>query len=76
MRRGYRCVRFLFVQTDATEAQDKKSHKAIMDDKSISVPGSTQVFRCPQVRAELTFGLAVYFPLVVASLDSSVPPTT
>ena len=64
---GCRCLRFLFVQTDATEAEDKKSHKAIMDDKSISVPGSIQVFRCPQVRVELVFVLALYFPLVGAS---------
>eukprot|EP00752_Nemacystus_decipiens_P002132 g2033.t1 len=35
-------------RTDATEAEDKKCHKAIMDDTSKSVTGAIQVFRCPK----------------------------
>eukprot|EP00903_Cladosiphon_okamuranus_P012982 g12115.t2 len=35
-------------RTDKTEAEDKRAHKAIMDDTSIDVPGAIQVFRWPQ----------------------------
>lgn len=50
----------LSVQTDATEAEDKRAHKAIMDDTSINVPGAIQVFRWPQVRVGLTYVLLLY----------------
>lgn len=39
----------LCVQTDETEAKDKATHKAIMEDTSIRVPGVIQVFEPPQV---------------------------
>ncbi|CAM9822469.1 unnamed protein product, partial [Hapterophycus canaliculatus] len=34
-------------RTDATEAKDKADHKAILEDTSIRVPGTIQVFRRP-----------------------------
>lgn len=65
-------ARSLCVQTDATEAEDKAAHKAIMEDKSISVPGAIQVFRYPQVLMALT----CVCPRHIYPLCPSAPLTT
>lgn len=38
------------MQTDATEAEDKRAQIAILADMSIDVPGAIRVFRWTQVR--------------------------
>lgn len=43
------CLCLSCIQTAATEAKDKADHIAILEDKSIKVPGAIHVFRRRQV---------------------------